>query len=235
MKKRVGSYIALGVVFAASVAAAWLVPVADLLKGAIATPGIAALFGVLFQIARDQATFEKERFLQKEQQIFNLGAASHMAAVAFDKHVQYCEQYMIEVHDAVGTLFREGPTSRAMEHAGRLFEVNRQFAAWIPKTVALKLEPFENALRKLGAQAHLVNQLRADQAEARSKAIDESYSLFMNVMELGKLKETDPDHKKEIAIENVKEEVRAVLGINELTEIRSFIIRKSVEFVRNDT
>jgi hypothetical protein len=165
---------------------------------------------------REQANFEKDRFLQKDQQIFNLGAASHMAAVAFDKHVQFCELYMSEVHEAVGTLFREGPTPKAMEHAGRLFDVNRRFAAWIPKIVALKPEPFENALRKLGAQANLVNQLQADQGEARSNAIDKSYALFMNVMDLGTLNETDPDHKKEVAIENVKEEVRSILGINEL-------------------
>lgn len=234
-KKQAGSYIALSVVFAVSMGAAWLMPTVDLLKGAIATPGIAALFGVLFQIARDQATFEKDRSLQKDQQIFSLGAASHMAAVAFDKHVQFCEVYMSEAHEAVGTLFREGPTPKAMEHAARLFEAKRQFAAWIPKVIGLKLEPFENALQKIGAQSHLVKQLQTNQAEARSKAIDESYALFMNVMDLGKLNETDPDHKKEIAIENVKEEVRSVLGVNELTEIRGFIIRKSVEFVRNDT
>lgn len=103
------------------------------------------------------------------------------------------------------------------------------------KNVALKLEPFEDALDTIGIDTHLVNALGADEPDARSQAIDRSYALFMNVMKLGKLKDTDPDHKEELAVENVKEEVRAILGINELTEIRNFIIQRSVAYARKAT
>lgn len=237
MNNRAMIYVGLGGVFLASLLTAWLLPASEWVQGMIALPGVGALVGALIQISRDAAEFDRKKHLQLDQQIFALGASSHMSTIAFDKHVQFCESYMTEVHETIGTLFREGPTEKAMEYAQRLFALKRNYAAWIPKSVALKLDPFENALHKIGVQSHLVRALSGDgdKGEARSKAIDESYALFMNVLGMGKLKETDPEQKQELAIENVKEEVRSILGINELFEIRSFIIRRSVEFTRSGT
>lgn len=235
MAKPIHVYLGLLLVFGLAVLAAWQIPASDWVKGMIATPGVGALFGVLMQIARDSAQFERQKYLQSDQQIFSLGANSHMANAAFDKHVEFCEAYMSEVHETVGTLFREGPTEKATECAQRLFALKREYAAWIPKAVALKLEPFEDALNKIGVDTHLVRVLGADDRDVRSQAIDRSYALFMNLMNLGKLKVTDPDHKEELAVENVKEEVRAILGINELTEIRNFIIQRSVAYARKAT
>jgi hypothetical protein len=239
--RRVGQstaiYLGLIAVFAASMLAAWLIPLAEWVKGMIALPGIGALAGALLQISRDAADFERKKQLQLDQQIFTLGANSHMSTTAFDRHVNFCEAYMTEVHQTLGTLFREGPSVKAMECAQKLFEVRRNYAAWIPKPIALKLDPFESALNKIGAQTHLIKALSGhnSQAEVRSKAIEESYALFMNVLSLGKLRETDPEHKKELAVENVKEELRLILGINELFEIRNFIIKRSAEFARRNS
>ncbi|MGB2254100.1 MAG: hypothetical protein ACPH56_03665 [Spongiibacter marinus] len=229
------AYKVLAVTFCAAMLAAWLIPLAEWVRGMIALPGVGALVGVLVLVARDVIRFEREKHLQLDQQIFTLGAGSHMSTVAFDKHVEFCEAYMSEVHDTVGVLFREGPTETATECAHKLFALKRQFAAWIPKAMALKLEPFEDALNRIGAMTHLVEALGNTQPDTRSKALDESYAIFMNVMSLGKLKETDPDHKKELAVENVKEEIRNILGVNELSEIRRFIIERSVEFARRGT
>lgn len=158
-----------------------------------------------------------------------------MSTVAFDKHVEFCEAYMREVHQTVSLLFREGPTHEAMDYAGKLFSLKREYAAWIPKPVALKLEPFENALHQLGTKHHLARQLGSDDRETRSKAIEESYSLFSALLGLQRMNESDPEQKKELAAENVKEEVRAILGINELVEIRTFIIERSATFARKYT
>lgn len=228
-------YLTLTIVFLASIGAASLVPVSEFISGMIALPGIGALFGALFQIARDSATFEKQKRLQADQQVFSLGASSHMSTVAFDKHVSFCEAYMSEVHETIGVLFREGPTEKAMECAGKLFSLKREYAAWIPKSVALKLEPFENAINEIGVKTHLVSVLKSDSDNARSKAIDESYNVFVNVMGMEKLKEGTPEHKEELAVENVKESVRGILGINELFEIRNFIIKRSAEYARKNT
>lgn len=225
-------YVSLGAVFAASMLAVWLLPAAEWVKGMLAVPGLGALLGALLQIARDSAQFERQKHLQLDQQIFSLGASSHMSTVAFDKHVAFCEKYMIEVHETVGTLFREGPTEKAMDCAQKLFGIKRDYSAWIPKTMSLKLEPFEDAVHKIGVQSHLVKALGSHDPQARSKALDESYALFTNVLGLPKMKETDPEQKKELATENVKEQVRAILGINELIEIREFIIQRSAAYAR---
>lgn len=228
-------YLGLAIVFAASIGAASLVPVTEFISGMIALPGIGALVGALFQIARDSAAFEKQKHLQADQQVFSLGASSHMSKVAFDKHVSFCEAYMSEVHETIGILFRQGPTEKAMECAHKLFALKREYAAWIPKSVALELEPFENAINEIGVKTHLVNALRGESGESRSKALDESYNVFANVMGLKKLKEDAPEHKEELAVENVMERVRGVLGINELVEIRNFIIKRSAQFAREFT
>jgi hypothetical protein len=118
---------------------------------------------------------------------------------------------------------------------GLLFALKREYAAWIPKSVALKLEPFENAIHKIGVASHLIEQLRGDRDETRTTALNDAYQLFSDVMGLDRIKESDAELKEEIAVENVKEEVRSILGINELFEIRSFIIGRSVEFTRRCT
>lgn len=139
MTKPIHVYFGLLLVFGLAVSIAWLIPASDWVKGMIATPGIGALFGVLLQFARDSSYFERQKYLQNDQQIFSLGANSHMTNAVFDKHVEFCEAYMTGVHDAVGTLFREGPTEKASECSHRLFALKREYAAWIPKTLLSSL------------------------------------------------------------------------------------------------
>lgn len=231
MKLRV--YSILASVFLASVVVAALLPAAEWVKAIVVAPGVGALFGALLQIFRDVVQFERQHYLQADQQVFALGASSHMSTVAFDKHVEFCEKYMREVHETVGTLFREGPTTKALDCAHRLFELKREYAAWLPKSLALKLEPFENALNRLGAHYHLVKELGSDDRETRANAIKDSYSLFRQLLDLEAVGGSDPDQTKDIAAENVKEEVRSILGINQLIEIRTFIIQRSAEFARS--
>lgn len=145
MKLSIKSYVVLALVFVSSALAALVLPVGDAFKGIIATPGVVALLGVIYQLIRDNAQFERNLFLQQDQQIFNLGMTSHMANVVFDKHVEFCEKYMMEVHETIGTLFREGPSETAMQHANNLFKIDREYSAWIPKQIALQLELFESA------------------------------------------------------------------------------------------
>lgn len=226
-------YLGLGIVFTASMGAMALISAPDFVSGMIAVPGVGALLGALFQIARDAAAFEKQKYLQADSQVFSLGATSHMSTVAFDKHVEFCEEYMAEVHETIALLFREGPTKEAMECAKKLYSLRQKFAAWVPKSISLKLDPFENAIRQIGAKP-LINALRnGDDEDARIKAIDEQFNLFANVLGMEKLSDNAPDQKEEIAVENVKEQIREILGITDLLEIRSFIIKRSADFARS--
>jgi len=66
-------------VFIASFGCAYLLPINQVFKSIATTPAIAALVAVIYQILKDQAAFERQDYLQRQQQIFNLGATSHMA------------------------------------------------------------------------------------------------------------------------------------------------------------
>lgn len=231
MKPRPWTYLLLAAVFLASFLSAWLISGSEGLKFYLATPGVIAMLGILFQVARDQSAFENAQHLQRDQQIFTLGANSHMAEVAFDKHAAFCERYMAEVHETIGYLFREGPSTNATNRAFELVKIRREFAAWIPRDVSLELEPFENAILKIGTDTHLVNSLQGSDPAARTAAIDRSYAMLMNVIGL-KRGEGDPPHDPKIAGENVKDRVRNILGIDHLTKVRDFIIRKSADFIQ---
>ena len=70
MKLSIKSYIVLGIVFTASLLTAWLLPAQDIIRGLFAAPGAVALLGVVYQLIRDSAQFEKSMFMQKDQQIW---------------------------------------------------------------------------------------------------------------------------------------------------------------------
>ena len=227
-------YLLLTLVFIASMVAAFAIQADDGLKALLAAPGVASLFLALFQIARDQSAFERTSHLQSDQQIFALGANSHMAELAFDKHVEFCERYMAELHEVIGALFREGTSPKASDKAMSLANIRREFAAWITKSISLKLEPFENAIWEIGTDSHLVRSLGSSDHESRSRAIERSHAKLMNVIGL-KGSETHPEHDPAIAAENVKEQVRSILGIDELTRVREFIIRRSIAFIDSNS
>lgn len=233
MKRATVTYIGLGVVFLLSVATAWLLPMDDALKGIAFTPAMGAMIFALWQIFRDQASFEKNQQLQRQQQIFSLGTTSHMANVAFDKHVEFCEKYMYEIHETVKTLFHKGPTSKAFEHVGRFVELQREFAAWIPKDVALALDPFERAVNKIAALSGLEASLGSSDPNGRAKAIEEMYEIFREVMHIDN--PTNINGNSEIAVEEVKERVRAILGIEQLTRIRRKLVKQALDSLESET
>lgn len=227
-------YLLLAAVVVVSVFLVMFFPVSQLIRDVMAIPGAVALFGALWQIFRDSSQFEKERYLQSDGQVFALGASSHMSTVAFDKHVEFCEAYMREVHVTVETLFREGPTGRAMDCAQKLSSLKREYSAWIPKSVSLRLEPFESVLHGLGVESHLAGSLKGSDHDVRLDAIKKSYSMFRDLLGLHPVNGVDPNSGGSMA-EEVKEEVRKILGINDLVEIREFIIRKSADFARRSS
>ena len=228
MKRRIAKYALLGVIFLLSMAATFAIQATDSLKALLAAPGVASLFFALFQISRDQSEFERAQHLQSDQQIFALGANSHMAELAFDKHAAFCERYMAELHEVIGTLFREGSTERTSSTS--LVLIRRDFAAWIPESIALKLDPFEKVIHEMGADSHLIRSLGGSDPEARSKAIERSHAKLINVFGFPGA-ESHPSHDPSIAAESVKENIRSVLGIQELTRVREFIIRRSAAFM----
>ncbi|MEQ9345033.1 MAG: hypothetical protein RIG26_01185 [Thalassospira sp.] len=201
-------------------------------------PASGALLAAIWLCYRDYLKHEGTKELQDRQSFFALGATSHIANTVFDKHVMFCEAYLSEVHQSFVTLFRKGPTDNILENAWKLREIRTEYAAWLTRSIETRLEPFEQALRTIGANSGLVESLGqglrdgthdTDEAkkmheELRLKAIKEMYDIFLKLMDLDK-EEESPDEQATIA--SVMQEVRNILQVNEFVEIRYALVRRA--------
>jgi hypothetical protein len=226
-------YMLLLIVGGVSVGISLTIPTTDILKGIMASPAVVALFIALYQILKSQSEFEKKKYFDTRRRVFEIGATSHMANTTFDKHVEFCEEYMKEVNSTVGTLFREGPSKEALTHANKSYMLRQKFAAWLTKEINLGLGPYEQVVREIGAWAGFVDQTRESPqyAEMRSQKINEIYKKFSEVLNLDNKENIDEVY----AIELVQDKIREILGIEELTKIRKYLIKEAVESLESRT
>lgn len=130
----------LGVVFVVSAIITLVAPISEFFKGVTILPAVAVLSGAVWQLFRDRLSHERnleiqqrEEFVksdfQRWQDLFSLGATSHMANTVFNKHVEFCEKYLEEVHETVVTLTREGPTEKALNHSNELYSLRIKYSA----------------------------------------------------------------------------------------------------------
>jgi hypothetical protein len=166
--------------------------------------------------------------MEEAKNRFTIGATSHMAGVAFDKHVEFCEQYAKHVNAALDTLFRRGPHQTVLEDANALMDTRKDWTIWLTPEVESKLLQFEGALRKIGANALLLNQL---DAEDRGEAIKEAFETFAAVM--GWEKWRGKAVTQELASERLIEGLRIVLGISELTDLRAELVKRAVSDLKD--
>ena len=147
-----------------------------------------------------------------------------MANVVFDKHVEYCEKYVAEVFETLTTLFRRGPHEEALTHAASLYRIRQAWTIWLTPEIESELEQFEASVRKIGANAHLVAMAPGEQG-----AIKEMFAEFAAVFgsKYGFDKWNGEDVAQDHAIEAVIIHLRSVLGIDELTRLRSDLVRRA--------
>ncbi|WP_323942251.1 hypothetical protein [Aeromonas caviae] len=224
-------WFGIAIIVGASLSIAFFAPINDVFKGIASLPGVAGLASALFQLIRDHAAHQRNIEIQQEQQLFNLGATSHMANSVFDKHVEFCEKYLAEVHKTVVTLTREGPTKEALEHAGNLYTLRIEYTAWITPEMDEKLIPFEKAVRNIGAKSGLVYALSGAKGgdETRTKALEEMFDVFSNLMGIGEVKIKDEN----ATVVEVKNRVREILQVNELVLIREYLINRASSVTAN--
>lgn len=224
-------WIGTAIIVAISFGITFFAPINDIFKGIAYLPGVAGLASALFQLLRDSAAHQRKLEIQKEQQLFNLGATSHMANSVFDKHVEFCEKYLMEVHQTVVTLTREGPTKKALDHTGNLHSLRIEYTAWITPEIEKKLMPFEKAVKDIGAKSWFIDALKGevDQKEQRIKAIEEMYDIFRNLMKMGEPKVKDED----ATVTEVKNRVREILQVNQLVDIREYLINRAAYSAAN--
>ncbi len=118
-------------------------------------PAILSLLGALYQLSRDEAQHTKRLAVQRDQQFFDLGITSHMADVAFDKHVAFCEEYVAELHVTLQTMWREAESKLVIDHTNNLIAIRRKHAVRLTSEIEKQLDPIDLALRKLGSTAWL--------------------------------------------------------------------------------
>lgn len=200
-----------------------------------AIPLVGSLTAALFQLFRDQAKHERTLITQESQNNFVLGASSHMANVAFDKHVQFSEAYVHEAQKALLTLLQKGPSEEVLNHAASLHEIRNKYIIWLTHDLENNLDPFEAALRTIGAKAGYVEDTRGDEKSQkdRSKAIEILFNTFAKVMNF---KEWDGKTlTDELAISALIQRLRAILGTEELMQMRSSIIVKAATNLKTRT
>src|SRR5260370_26917350 len=146
-----GRYATLTIVFAASLLAGvffHFFPV-GIVGDLAGIPAIAALFGALFLLSRDSIAYDRSVRLGEAKNRFTVGATSHMANVAFDKHVQFCEEYTAEVNRTLTFLFRRGPHGDVLQHANALADIRTNWTVWLTPEIETQLIRFEGALRTI--------------------------------------------------------------------------------------
>ena len=104
-------------------------------------PAAAYLTNVL--IERQKAKREKES--QERQNEFSIGVTSHMAQVAFDKHVGFCEKYIRAVSEALQVSAQQEDWSEPPTLAD-LVTIRRKWTIWLDDDLEDHLEKFERAL-----------------------------------------------------------------------------------------
>ncbi len=226
---KLSTYIILLIIFGLSLSAALYFPIDDIWRGISVTPAIGAMVAAIYQILRDHSSYLKSKELQQHTQDFTLGVTSHMAKVAFDKHVEFCEKYMEEVHKTIKTLWQEGPTEKAMVHSRKFQSLRMEYATWMTEKITAKLVIFEDKLFSIGSKTRLSE--RTKNGGVWEKAYKEADDAWDAV--LGQLIDKEKSVDENVAIESVKEKIREILGVDELTELRGLLIQKAVEHVKN--
>ena len=210
-------------VFVVAFAAAWILPTTEILRGIMSLPGVAALLAAVYQLIRDQAAHERAVDLQQRRQLFNLGVASHMAKVAFDKHVQFFEQYITKMQQGLTQLFATGPPGESLRFCSELVEIRLSFRAWITEDIESRVMPFEDALRQMGARKIALEGLSP--GPERSRVVNEIFQIFSDVVGLkreGQIDET-------LAPRRIMSHLQDLLEVQQLSRLRRAVVQGAID------
>jgi hypothetical protein len=190
------------------------------LQDVAAAPAILALIGVLYQLVRDEAAHIKQLALQHDQQHFELAITSHMADVAFDKHVALCDEFVGELFITLQCLMDnpqdyEGAKKRADTIGG----VIRKHAVWITPELQAQLEEFGESVRNISSKAYVAG--KHPSAGGRQEVLD----LLLDLIDTGSAPGKPP--KRELSYRKLIDHARRVLNVKELTDLRQTLLTRN--------
>lgn len=226
-------YFVLAAVFAGSLLLMVLLTfaqVGNFVRDLFGLPMVLSLCLALIQIARDRIAHDRSLLAQQIQNSFTMGATSHMANVAFDKHVAFSEEYVSAMFEILAVLFREGPCSKALDGASTLMGIRKRWELWITPQVEADLERFEAALRNMGVAAHVVEKFPG--TERHEELVRQMYSKFAEVMGskvMGSAEWEGKQITQEVALFTMIGKFRKVLGVEELTNLRARLVSQALE------
>jgi hypothetical protein len=181
---------------------------------------------------RDYSSFLLDRLKQEQEHAFAVAATSHMSTIVFNKHVEFCEDYMKALQELLGHLFAKGPTKKAVEHLEPLYDVRRKHRLWISASVAGALDEFESKVLRIAGSIGIWEALSETYnfKSGDNEHLDRAYDLFNEVMGLKEEKRQDADaeYKKRRGYALVIEHLQEILGIGALTELRDTVIRNAM-------
>lgn len=208
--KKFSTYLIYILVAGLSFLGSYFLSVNEFIKSIITVPGIISILLALYKSWKDEQ-------LQNKQQDFILGTASHMAEVAYNKHVLFCEEYIERVENARQELFRDGPSQGSINIGRELAGIRQKHSPWLTKNIEDGLKPFEKVLIEMGAKEGLLNSGALPVGEKRTAVVDKVYKSFGLV--LGQDKPLT-EEEAELSIDKIIEKIRDILGINTLTKLR---------------
>ncbi|MFO0706528.1 MAG: hypothetical protein U0412_06710 [Nitrospira sp.] len=225
-------YIALAVVGGLSFLAASYFATAGVERALYGSPATLALIGALYQILRDHTQHEKALALQQSDHHIVLGITSHMADVAFDKHVEFCEKYMMQMQKTLSTLFRDGPSGDCMKLSSQLSEIRLSFRTWLTADIQDKILPFEEALTKIAGRHIMLDNLPV--GDQRTKVVEEMHNTFADVLGLARL-EGRGKNDDQVAPRVIMDHLQDILGVKQLVQLRIKLVDESVKTLERNS
>jgi hypothetical protein len=136
--------------------------VGSALGGSAAVFGLSRYLGdrwleeVKARYSKELAEFahEKSVLLAEMQNAFAMGTSSHMATVAFDKHIGFCEEYVEAMSNALNTLIQDGMKEKPLD-AKDFFRIRQKWAIWLTQEMETELDRFEQEITKIGGDAQV--------------------------------------------------------------------------------
>lgn len=225
-------YSILALVFALSLGTAFVLPTADILRWVSGAPALVALIGVVLQIFRDHAQHEKTLVIQRDQQHFILGVTSHMANVAFDRHVDFCEKYITQMQETLSTLFHEGPTRKCLELSAKLADTRLSFRTWLTSDIQNKILPFENALTKIAGMHIELEGLPV--GDKRTQVVEAMHNTFADILGLSR-HEGRGESDEAVVAGRIMNHLQDILGVKQLVRLRIALVDEAVKTLEGKT
>lgn len=223
-KRPIYFWLVLAALLGIDLAVVYFVATVPVVRGVLALPIPALLIAATVKLLRDEIEHSRRVELQDRQAIYDLSVASHMADVAFDKHVAFCEQYLSVTREGINKLFQEGPSRNALSISYDLHSIRNKFQEWLSDDTHKQLIKFERKLDAIGITAMKLN---TEQDEERRQQLSQQLIHTFAAVTTIEEEEAHPMEPDLVAAGAVLRHLRGVLGTEQLIKLRQFMLDKA--------